>query len=365
MVVRFLHTSDTHLGHQQYPRSDPKTGLNQREQDIYDTWAAFIDQAIETKPDAVIHAGDLFDGVRPSNRALAAAMDGFLRLSQAGIPTIVIAGNHDHPKMRGTGSPFRLFEHLPRIHVAYKGRVETTSVEGVQFHAVPQCSSAEQLHEQVTAIDTSTPGQHVLVIHGAVTTIDAFRHAEFNEQSLDPAWFERFDHVCLGHYHNTTEVLPNAWYCGAPDRVSIAEAGDEKGYLDVDLEAGTIQHRPLPVRPMMDLPIVQAAGLDAGAIEAAAKSAIGRAPDGAIARLRIRDVDGSLRGGIDQRSIRQSAGHLVHLELRIDWNDADRPVDGHVEIGALADEFDAYQASQTMDGVDRQRIQRMARELLE
>ncbi len=362
-MVRFLHTSDTHLGHQQYPRSDPRTGLNQREQDIYDTWAAFIDQAIEAKPDAVVHAGDLFDGVRPSNRALAAAMDGFLRLSQAGIPTIVIAGNHDHPKMRGTGSPFRLFDHLDHIHVAYKGRVESTTVQGATFHAVPQCSSPDQLRDQVTAIDTSGPGDHVLVIHGAVTTIEAFKHAEFNEQSLDPDWFERFDHVCLGHYHNTTEVTPKAWYCGAPDRVSIAEAGQEKGYLDVDL-AGSVQHRPLPVRPMMDLPRLQADGLEGAAIEDAAIAAIGRAPEGAIARLRILEVDASLRGGLDQRRIRRSAEHLVHLQLQIDWADQGRPVEGRVEIGALSDEFDAYQASQSLDGIDRDRIRRMARELL-
>src|SRR5260221_270494 len=88
---RIFHFSDTHLGHQQYPRTDG-SGLNVREQDIARAFRAVVDLAVAERPDLVVHAGDLFDGVRPGNRALAAAMEGFVRLSGAGIPTIAIAG---------------------------------------------------------------------------------------------------------------------------------------------------------------------------------------------------------------------------------------------------------------------------------
>lgn len=362
-MPRILHTSDTHLGHQQYPRTDPQTGLNQREQDHYNAWTALIDAAVAEPPDAFIHAGDLFDGVRPSNRALAAAMDGFIRLSHAEIPTIIIAGNHEHPKMRGTGSPFRLFEHLDGVYPVFKGATETISLDNLTIHAVPQASDPATLRKNVAGIERG-PGHNVLAIHGAVTTIDAFRNAEFNEQTLDPAWFDdRFDYVALGHYHSTTEITPNVWYCGAPDRVSIGEAGEAKGYLDVIL-GSTATFRALPVRPYADMPRIRAEGLGLDDVMAQCLDTIGRAPENAVCRLRIEDLDPALRGTFDLPRLRQAAGHLMHLEVRVAWATTDHAIRGAVEFGVLGDELTAYIAAQPVPAGRRERVQAMALQLL-
>lgn len=47
------------------------------------------------RADAVLVSGDLFDTVNPSAEAEAAVFDFFLRLRDARIPAVVIAGNHD------------------------------------------------------------------------------------------------------------------------------------------------------------------------------------------------------------------------------------------------------------------------------
>ncbi len=366
-MVRVLHTSDTHLGHQQYPRGDPETGLNQREQDLYDTWNAVIDAAIADPPDLFLHSGDLFDGVRPSNRALAIAMEGFLRLGQAGIHTVLIAGNHEHPKTRQTGSAFRLFEHLPNVHAVYKGRLETFQLAGATVHAVPQCADADTFRTQVQAIERG-PGPNILMLHGAVHTIDAFHHAEFNEQSIDPAWFDdRFDYVAIGHYHSTTEVTPHAWYCGAPDRVSIREAGEAKVILDVQVEHGdrpVVTPRALPVRTYIDLPALDAEQLDAAQILEAAQATLRRVPAGAIARLRILNVDDSLRGGLDQKAIKRAGDHALYLDLPIAWANLDHAVRGGIELGRLEDEFAGYALQQPLEGIDRDRLMQVATTLL-
>ncbi len=366
-MVRVLHTSDTHLGHQQYPRGDSQTGLNQREQDIYDTWNALIDAAIADPPDLFLHSGDLFDGVRPSNRALAIALEGFLRLSQAGIPSVLIAGNHEHPKTRQTGSAFRLFEHLPNVHAVYKGRAETIQVAGTTVHAVPQCADADTFRQQVESLARG-PGPNILMLHGAVHTIEAFHHAEFNEQSIDPAWFdERFDYVALGHYHSTTQVTERAWYCGAPDRVSIREAGEAKVALGVTVAAGSppsVTPRPLPGRTYADLATIDAEGLDAGQILEASTKAIARVPDGAVARLRIKNVDESLRGGLDQKAIRQAADHALYLDLVVTWKLQDHAVRGSPELGRLEDEFAAYASQQPLEGIDRAELMAIATQVL-
>lgn len=369
--VRLFHTSDTHLGHAQYPRTDA-TGLNQREADIYAVWHAFIDQAVAERPDLVLHAGDLFDGVRPSNRALAHALDGFLKLSRAGIPVVAIAGNHEHPRMRETGSAFRLFEHLDGVHVAYKGARQTlhipTPAGPVRVHAVPQCADNATLAQEVLAASTGDDALDVLVLHGSVPSVPAFHHAEFNELTLDASWFAPHDYVALGHHHGVHEVTANAWYCGAPERVSIAEAGQEKGFLDVRLATGQppqVQFRPLPTRPYADLPPIDAIGLDAGAIRQASGQALARLPDGAVARLRLANLDPSLRGTLDVRAIHDAATHLAHLDLRLDWTDVERPVRGAHDVGPLGEEFAAFVATQPLAGHDRDRLVALARQILE
>ncbi len=357
--MRFFHTSDTHLGHQQYPRTGPD-GLNVREADIAKAFHAVIDRAIAEEVDAFVHAGDLFDGVRPGNRALATALDGFVKLDRAGIPTILIAGNHEHPKMRETGSPFRLLDHLEHIHALYKGRAETVEVAGVRFHGIPQCASNEALAKEAEAIQTD--GNDVLVLHGSVHNMDAFRHAEFNELTLDTRWFDGHDYVALGHYHGVHQVADNAWYCGAPERVSMSESGEDKGFLDVKLgQAPTFC--ALPGRPYMDLPVLDAAGMDAQSITDAASAALQRAPQGSVVRQRIDHVDVALRGVLDQSRIRSAAPDALHVDLRVAWHDPDHRVAGAPEFGGLDEEFEKFVASTPIE-VDRERLLARARDVL-
>jgi DNA repair protein SbcD/Mre11 len=367
--MRLFHTSDTHLGHQQYPRTDAQ-GLNQREQDIYAAWHKVIDAAVAERPDAFLHAGDLFDGVRPGNRALAHAMEGFLKLSRAGIPTFVIAGNHEHPRLRETGSPMRLFEHLPNVHVAYRGALETHCIETpsgeLRIHAVPQCADQATLAAEVASAKTEQHGFDVLVAHGSVPSLPAFSHAEFNEQTLDAAWFAPFDYVALGHYHGVQQVAPNAWYCGAPERVSIAESGQEKGFLDIrlaDADVVDVRLRALDGRTYMDLPALRAEGLDAAAVAKSATEALQRVPAGAVARLRIVDLDPSLRGALDVRAIRQAATSALHLDLRFEWQGTGLEASGAPELRGMLEEFEAFAAQQPL-GAQRDRVLGMARRLL-
>ena len=99
---------------------DPERGINQREADVYRAWHRAIDLAIGAGVDAVVHAGDLFDGPRPTPRALAEALDGFARLRDAGIPAIVIAGNHSTPRTRSGGSVFEVHRPLPGVHAVWE-----------------------------------------------------------------------------------------------------------------------------------------------------------------------------------------------------------------------------------------------------
>ena len=88
--MRIVHVADTHLGYSAYRRicddDGPFRGLNQREVDTYLSFKTFVDRVLDLQPDVVLHSGDLFDSVRPSNRALGFALEQLVRLSDANIP---------------------------------------------------------------------------------------------------------------------------------------------------------------------------------------------------------------------------------------------------------------------------------------
>jgi len=91
--IQILHTSDTHLGYRQY-------GLIDREMDIYKVFDEVIETALREKVDAVIHSGDFFDSTRPPPQAIHYAIKSLRKLSEVGIPFIVVPGDHDLPRRR-------------------------------------------------------------------------------------------------------------------------------------------------------------------------------------------------------------------------------------------------------------------------
>jgi len=96
--MKLIHIADTHLGLAAFSRLDPETGINLREKQIYDNFLRGINDIINAKPDCVVHAGDLFDTVKPKTKAYTTVLEALERLSQAGIPLVIIAGNHSMTK---------------------------------------------------------------------------------------------------------------------------------------------------------------------------------------------------------------------------------------------------------------------------
>jgi DNA repair protein SbcD/Mre11 len=88
--VRLLHTADWHVGRYLMNRS--------REEDLRAAAAEIIGVARDAQPDLIVHAGDLFDGLRPAYQDLQWGVDALREL--AGIaPTVVLCGNHDSPAL--------------------------------------------------------------------------------------------------------------------------------------------------------------------------------------------------------------------------------------------------------------------------
>ena len=69
----------------------------------------------------LVHAGDLFDTVKPKTRAYTTVLDALTRLHEAGIPLVIVTGNHSMVKTRYTTSPLAVLDYHPaEIHAAYR-----------------------------------------------------------------------------------------------------------------------------------------------------------------------------------------------------------------------------------------------------
>ena len=174
--MRIAHVADTHLGFSAYRRVDEATGLNQREVDLYEAFRRAVDETLRQKVDAVVHAGDLFDSVRPSNRAISFAMEQLRRLTEAGIEVVIIAGNHSTPRLRETGSVFKILEHVPGIHAVYRGKLEHVTLGDCLVHAVPHDEAAIMQAEMQKAIPNPGHKYNLLTVHAGFVGLLSLIH---------------------------------------------------------------------------------------------------------------------------------------------------------------------------------------------
>jgi exonuclease SbcD len=353
--MRILHLADTHLGYSAY-RKATEDGINQREMDVYDAFTQCIDYAVRTKPDLVLHAGDLFDSVRPTNRAITVAVQQILRLSKENIPFVVISGNHETPKLRETGNIFTIFEHLNNVYPIHHNKYETVSIQTTEetavIHAIPQCQNPQEFEKNFKKLSCDKNADfNILVAHGAVAGIKEFKMNEFNELFVPVKAIQQdFDYIALGHYHLYTKLQENAFYAGSTEHLSFTEAESTKGFLEVNLgKKPRYKFIPLQTRIMIDTDPLDCSGLSAEQILKRIKETIQEInPKEKILRIRLENIPSQIQRGVDFRYLQALCKTAVHFEIKATPLKTDTAVlsEGY-RMKSLADEFLKFLDTQT------------------
>jgi exonuclease SbcD len=253
--MRFVHIADTHLGLAAFNKIDPDTGMNLRERLIYDNFLESVEEIIRQKPGALVHAGDLFDRVKPKTRAYTTVLEALDRFREEEIPFVVISGNHSMPKTRYTSSPFEVLKyHAAEVHAAYRYRYERVELEDGVFHLIPNMLHAEDYMGAFNEIEWAKSSANILVTHGLASMLHDWRMKTVAEHELSSTLLsEDFDYIALGHFHDQRQIADNAWYSGSLEYCSYGEISDEKGGLMVDTARGKVLHMDLPKTPMVNL----------------------------------------------------------------------------------------------------------------
>ena len=272
MPLRLLHTSDWHLGRTFFEES-----LLPDQAWVLDR---LVDALRETRPDALVIAGDIYDRAVPSGDAVALLDDILVRIAGLGIPVIAIAGNHDSPERLSFGS--RLLEGS-RVHLrgALTGVATPVAIPGKGFvYAVPfvdpevvrgitgdealrgHAAATERVLAEARQDAAVRDLPTVLVAHafvqGALETPDSERPISVGTAGSVPVGtLAGFDYAALGHLHGPQEVAPGVRYSGSLLKYSFAEAGHEKGAFLVEVERGLARVEAVPLGQKRDVARIQ------------------------------------------------------------------------------------------------------------
>jgi DNA repair exonuclease SbcCD nuclease subunit len=357
---------DAHLGRSYYSFTTPE-GVNQRERDFEVSFEAAVDLALAQEPDLVVWLGDIFDHPRPTYRSYRIAQRGLARIREHGVPVVVISGNHDTPRLPGTGSPYSaLADTFPEVRFAHRMAYERFELPGLVVHAVPQMMTVEATLDALAQADRSRSldRTNLLLTHPRLKQVEP-SHADINEIEVDLNVL-RSDLVLLGHYHFHTKVADGIWYAGSTDTFSFADDPEKaKGVLVVDTDTGECRHVPLVgQRPLVTLEPVFALGLSPADVQAEVLERAAAVPDGAVARLYLDGVDPEAYRLLDRQAVKDAAAAGLLLKLEPVFAEVNARVADLPELDTMPARWEHYVDGQDLAGFDREWIRRRGRDEL-
>ena len=289
--MKLLHFADAHIDMANYGRHDPQTGLPLRVLDFLKSLDTIVEAAISEKVDIVIFAGDAYKDRSPAPTFQREWGRRVIRLSQAGIPTFLLVGNHDMSPAAGRAHAIQEFDTLQIPHVRVLQRPEFLSADEVglpiQIIAMPYISRSglmaaleisgvdraevySEIEQRLTDLikewlenaDHNLP--IILTAHASVqgAAYGSERTVMLGSDLVLPASLvkdTRLDYVALGHIHKPQDLNegghPPVIYPGSIERVDFGEAKDDKFFVIAEVTKGEtqVEWRKLDgVRPFID-----------------------------------------------------------------------------------------------------------------
>ncbi|MCG6380256.1 exonuclease SbcCD subunit D [Vibrio fluvialis] len=274
--MKFLHTSDWHLGRQFHNVSlleDQRYVLKQ-----------LIDYLKNNAVDAVIVAGDVYDRSVPPTVAIELLDEVVSSIcTDLNIPMIMIPGNHDGARrlgfaakqMKGAGlhiisdfeqmmTPVVLKSELAG-DVAFYG-MPYNDPEQVRHHYQNSVTTHDEAHQflcECIKAQRDTSQCHVLISHcfvdGAMESDSERPLSIGGSDRVNHEHFADFDYVALGHLHQPQKKgEEHIRYSGSLMKYSFSEQHQKKGMTLVELnDAGFVAAEHIPLSAPHDMRIIE------------------------------------------------------------------------------------------------------------
>ena len=405
-MLTILHFADAHIDMANYGRHDPVSGMPLRVLDFLKSLDTIVDTAIAEKVDLVLFAGDAYKDRNPAPTFQREWGRRVMRLSRAGIPTLLLVGNHDTSPALGrahTLDPFNTLE-VPNVLVLDRPSfLRPSDLWGLplQVIALPWISRSglmanqeisaanpeivnEAIEERLTAIvknmlDEADPNLPVvLTAHASVqgAVYGGERTVMLGSDLVLPGSLvrdPRLDYVALGHIHKSQNLNENSHppviYPGSIERVDFGEAADDKFFVIAHVEHlhTEVEWRKLKdIRPFIDRSLRLRSPEDVTSQLQVSLPPASKL-EAAVVRL-VLEYPREWETLIDEVALRQYASGAFEFHLiRRPMVEARARLAQDETVGSLTplELLDRYWRASHVDSLERDDLQKLATEIIE
>ncbi len=267
--MKFVHTSDWHLGRMLYGRSL----LPDQEHFLQQTFLPLIERE---RPDAVLLAGDVYDRSVAPAAAIRLFDETLTRLAELEVPFFVISGNHDGAARMAVGapllrknnvviaarpedcfSPFQLERNGEKAQIFTLPWMDIPTArallgeEGNDLRSTQQCTEAI-VRRMETLFDPEAV--HILIAHCFVagSSLSDSENPVFvgGSDQVTIETFQPFDYTALGHLHGPQKAGSRGRYSGSPLWYSVDEEHHKKSISVVEVAPDNLSIREEAVSPL-------------------------------------------------------------------------------------------------------------------
>ncbi len=280
MRTRLIHAADIHLGYLQY-------GLDERAIDFTRALEHLITETIQTDCQCLLIAGDFFHNRSIDSQTLYSATKLLERLREAGIPVVVIEGNHDKA-YRSEGyswlSYLNQMEYIRLLSFNFSdegiqlspfddktrsGSYTDIAGTGIRIYGLPwvgaqtrNIMSAVSDYLRKVRADEERQGVRfrILMMHTGVDGEDP-RLKGLPAGNDFRVLKDLVNYIALGHVHKPYTYDGYIYNPGSLETVNIEEAKEKRGYYQIDVQTDTAAAAPeysaeliiTPKRPFLQL----------------------------------------------------------------------------------------------------------------
>lgn len=339
------HLSDLHLGYSSSNCKLNPQGVRWREADGYMAWIREIKDIInDGTVDVVLIAGDVFHTPTPSILAVKQAQKGVRMLADAGIPVVILTGNHDTSDVRSELAATALLNDPDHgVYSHYEPYATYDVNDDVRLHLI----SHHLYKEQASTWDKVKPTNgkiNIFSTHGSMidplTKLAMHTDASPREVIIpdeivnNPGW----DYRLLGHIHERGFVGSSddgksdtshlkTYYNGSLIRrgFSDGETPLGRGWTKWTVQPDGLllpEFHTVAQRPQEDLPVINALDLSAADITDIAYDHVSNAVEdikspftAPILRQRVVNITPEKRKAVDQAMLRKLAAPALSWQL--------------------------------------------------
>lgn len=222
---------------------------------------------LDNEIELVLFSGDLFHKRRTIDQTVKNMVrDEIKKFGEDGIRMVMISGNHD--QVDNSDYPqhsLHSFKELKKVDVLDRFDPHYLEINGEEIfiYPVPYSKNAEMIKKAINRYAEHAEAReeacNILLMHlgvsGAYVGKGSYSMSDaFSIVDLHP---EAFHFGVAGHFHKRQFLggHPRFFYTGAPVQHSFSDEGEDKGFMVIDTQTGTVEFVPIPAPKFITIKI--------------------------------------------------------------------------------------------------------------